>query len=180
MRDSRMEDLDGRALGTAAHAMLERWDFGADPPIDAVLREFCPRLALREAYRNALSEMAAGFRESPLWPRLSASAALAREVPFSWVADGMTLRGKIDLLLDHDLIVDYKTGARDDARHARHVLQLQLYAAAAAAAGRPVREAYVYYLQSGIAEAVDVSAESLAALNERLQHALAPAQAGHS
>jgi DNA helicase-2/ATP-dependent DNA helicase PcrA len=75
----------------------------------------------------------------------------AVEAPFALVLDGQVVRGRIDAVYAEDdgfLVVDWKTGRRDDA----DALQLALYRLAwAELAGVPVDQvrAAFYYVRSG-------------------------------
>ncbi len=168
-------DPGGRALGTAVHTLLERWDFGSDPPIASVLRDYCPQISARASAQDALERVVDRLRACALWQRLRDAARVERELSFTWRTAGVTLRGKIDLLIDGELVLDYKTGTFDAARHARYETQLQLYAAAADAAGRPVRSGYVLYLDIGRLEEIEVSKPALADLSRRVHDAVGAA-----
>jgi hypothetical protein len=126
--------------------------------------------------------MCDSLRSSELWTRLSSASIIRREVPFTWRVGSALLRGKVDALIDGNLLVDYKTGSFDALRHTRYEAQLQLYAAAAAAAGSPIYEAAVVYLQQGRLDWVDVSEQKLADLARQIADAIdiPRAQAGQS
>ncbi len=164
---------DGKALGNAAHALMERWDFHSDPPVDAVVREFCPRVADRGHMRAGLLESLSRLKKSVAFNTLLDAREVRREVPFVWRVNGVVLRGKIDVLVNGNCLIDYKTGAFSVERHRRYEAQLQLYAAAATDAGQPVSSAFVVYLESGRTEKVDLSVSAIERVVSQAMNALA-------
>jgi ATP-dependent helicase/nuclease subunit A len=149
--------LDRRILGTAAHALLERWDFSGEPPSVELAREFFPAPQLFEACVQELGAIVKRLQASELWPRLTAAKDLRRELPFLFEIHGVFLNGVMDAWIDGDMLVDYKLGTISLERSARHEAQLHLYAAAVRAATlRAPEDAYLYYLGSGELVRVEV------------------------
>jgi len=168
--------LDPRLLGTAAHRLLERWDFTCAAPVEAIARDAFSGVAEREHCARNLASMTDRMMQSPLWPRLAASKNLRRELPFLFELDGILLSGVIDAWLDGDTIIDYKLSAPQPWKRERYETQLRLYAAAIrAATGRAPGEAVLYYLGSGAIEPVDVRLEKM---DETIARASAALRAG--
>ena len=167
--------LDRRILGTAAHALLERWDFVVEPPIAEVAREFFPSANLKTLCIHELSTIIERLQQSSLWPQLSASTNARRELPFLFEIGGVFLNGVIDALLDANTLVDYKLGSPAAGRLERHETQLRIYAAAIRAeTGRSPQRAVLYYMNSG--QLIDVDVRPVI-LDETLQHANAALRA---
>lgn len=83
------------------------------------------------------------------------------ERPFELHLDGILVRGRADVLLDHEggvptalAILDYKTSTQNLGAHD---LQLQVYADAGRREGLDVRGAYVHDLKAGTRSDVDVT-----------------------
>ena len=132
----------GRALGLAAHALLETLDT-ADP--DAAAGRL-PVIAQRAAastgadaqqVERELRALWNRVQRSPLLERLRSFTLLGRELPvLAPLEDGRLLRGYVDLLArDQDgelVVVDYKTdhasAASAESVAQRYRLQLQAYA----------------------------------------------------
>jgi DNA helicase-2/ATP-dependent DNA helicase PcrA len=83
------------------------------------------------------------------------------ERPFELYLDGITVRGRADVILDMEggvpnalAVLDYKTSTRPGGDHD---LQLQVYADAGRREGLDVRGAYVHDLKAGRRSDVDVS-----------------------
>ncbi len=167
--------LDRRILGTAAHALLERWDFSGEPPLTELAREFFAAPRECEACVLELATILQRLQVSSLWPRLSSAKALRRELSFLFEIDGVYLDGVMDVWMDGSTLVDYKLGTTPRGRLARHETQLQLYAAAVrAATGRDPEDAYLYYLGSGELVRVAVDGPALDGVVARAGAALRP------
>ncbi|MGB0679590.1 MAG: UvrD-helicase domain-containing protein, partial [Polyangiales bacterium] len=134
---------DPRARGSAAHAILERldWQVAARAPqraLSTAARQ--AGVALDAALQRALSALLGGAWVHQMATR--PSAAIWRELPFTWrcAGAGVTawLRGRIDLVVQHDShidIIDYKLmAARPEAALDHYRWQLSIYAAALSAA----------------------------------------------
>lgn len=168
--------LDPRKLGTAAHALLERWDFAREAPVDTVTHAAFSGISEREQCARDLESMASRLKQSPMWPRLALSRTLRREMPFLFAIEGVLLSGVIDVWLDGDTIADYKLSLPQPRKRARYETQLRLYAAAIrAATGHAPAEALLYYLGTGEIEPVDIGPR---ALDETVNQASAALRAG--
>jgi len=142
--------LDRRLLGTAAHALLERWDFVADPPIAEIAAEFFPNASGFAACARDLGGIVEQLRRSDLWNKLKGAATRRRELPFLFELGGVFLNGVLDALLDEETLVDYKLASPAGGRSLRHETQLRIYAAAVrAATGQAPQQALLYYMDSG-------------------------------
>ncbi len=104
------------------------------------------RLAGEAAASAETEQLARRFEQSELGRRLLSSRNVEREIPIVAQLEGRILHGVIDLRSD-GVIVDYKTGAEDDARYA---VQMQLYGLLTGA-----RELYLYYLDQDIASRIE-------------------------
>lgn len=89
------------------------------------------------------------------------------ERQFELHLDGIIVRGRADVVLDHEdgvptalAILDYKTSIREASAHD---LQLQVYADAGRREGLDVRGAYVHDLKAGTRTDVDVTAGAVTA-----------------
>lgn len=156
------------ALGSAAHGALEAWrpeegraalervagracrDFGLDPQRAAPL----------------LVRWVEGFWASDLGRRCAASAEARRELPLTFRAGGLTVRGAIDLLFREAdgswTLVDYKSSPASPEAEARYAAQLRLYALGLAASGLgEAGAAALFFLREGRAAPVDVGPEAL-------------------
>jgi CRISPR/Cas system-associated exonuclease Cas4 (RecB family) len=131
------EGLSGADLGSQVHAIL------AGTAVEN---------ATPEAVR-----LAGVFLRSELGRRAARASRAEREFEFVAAVHGLVIRGQIDLWFQdafQTVLVDYKTDldgpeANPD-RLAAYSLQLRFYAHALAQyAGRPVDEAWLYYLRSG-------------------------------
>lgn len=141
-----------RAVGTAFHALLERWP--ALGP-DGVRRDggAAARCAAAEAEADpeetaaALGALLDVFLAGPFPGRLRALDVLAREIPIlGRLEDGALVKGVADILYrDGDgalVVADWKTDASEEGAVERYGAQLRAYAEAvarAAAPGAPVR-----------------------------------------
>ena len=89
------------------------------------------------------------------------------ERPFELHLEGIVVRGRADVVLDHEggiptalAILDYKTSVRESSVHD---LQLQVYADAGRREGLDVRGAYVHDLKAGTRTDVDITAGAVTA-----------------
>lgn len=106
--------------------------------------------------------VAARFNASPLGQRAARARRAEREFDFVFEAEGVILRGQIDLWFDDGelVLVDYKTGRQDPA----HAVQLRLYALALERyAGRRPGRAFLYFCQEDRAEEISLSSQNLTA-----------------
>lgn len=148
--------------GTLFHAFFERWDFRADPEaaIQSVLRGESLDDGAARAFAHDVAQSVARLRGSGIWERIANAAQLDREVPFLLRIDGFVVRGALDLILDGNTIVDYKTGIPSEDELRRYETQIQLYAAALRElAGTHASRAYLIMLDrdGNVVHEVDVS-----------------------
>ncbi|MGE5592832.1 MAG: UvrD-helicase domain-containing protein [Betaproteobacteria bacterium] len=173
--------------GQAIHLVLQHVDLGRRldaPGVRARVDEMVAcDLLTRDLARAVDVEAIARFFASPLGRRVvEARDRVRREVPFYLGMDAQTLypdisepaacagervvvQGIIDCLIDERdgfVLIDFKTGplAEGDPRAAAaaYAGQIRVYAAAVEAVyGRPVKEAYLYFLGAGAAVRVDSS-----------------------
>lgn len=149
------EGAGGAALGTALHAILERWDFRQ--PFRAAFAAACPA-ALPATLRAEAQGLLASFfaAKQPWLARLAEAESLRREEPYVHRIDGVLLRGQIDLVFTWQrqrILVDWKSdrvAGRDhlQRRLGHHRFQVLLYALALAGAGRPLDQALLVFLRS--------------------------------
>ena len=150
------EGVGGVALGSALHALLERWDFRR--PFAEAWSAACPPglpATLREEARALLAEFFAG--KQPWLERLAQAEELRREEPFVHAMEGVLLTGQTDLVFrwrDQSVLIDWKSDRvqgreRLLRRLGHHSFQVLLYALALEAAGRPVDQALVVFLRAG-------------------------------
>ncbi len=118
--------------GTAAHRLLQLWDFERDatPPMAALLHGTPLDAAARTQLSNDLETIIARFRESSIFESLRAEPTVEREQQIRWLLDGMCINGVIDARMANGTIVDYKTGAQHSSLDTQYQWQLRLYAAA--------------------------------------------------
>ena len=138
---------DRRLLGTLAHAVLERIDFGdaaaiAPAAVAALIERyiFAERGEVNDNLQGRVLRAVTALLDSPLRPRLASAARLHREIEFRlrWGNDGTEISGVIDCLFqmaDGDWhLVDYKAveAVADDpaATIQQYGLQLMTYALA--------------------------------------------------
>ena len=140
----------GKEFGLAVHAWL-----AGETSADGVPE------AVRETGEN--------FQKHPLGLRAARAERKSYEQSLLFALDDRILQGQIDLLFEEDgrrILVDYKTDRVDgrelEARARSYEPQIRLYAAALAAAGRPVDEAFLFFLREAEACAVDIGADALA------------------
>jgi ATP-dependent helicase/nuclease subunit A len=118
---------DAAALGSAVHEIMAAVDWAGDPAAQAAALIAAVDEGLREAVRGRFGR----FFESS-WPaRIQAGGEWFQEAPFSVELENCSLRGRIDLLFREPggwVVIDYKTGAGEDAE--RYAAQVRLYALA--------------------------------------------------
>ncbi len=146
----------GAALGSALHAILERWDWRR-PWAEAFARA-CPAGILPSLRAEAQALLAAFFATKQPWlERLAEAENLRREEPYVHAVGGVLLRGQIDLLFTwrgQRVLLDWKSdriAGRDHIlrRLGHHRFQMLLYALALKAAGQPVDQALLVFLRAG-------------------------------
>ena len=117
----------------------------------------------------AVRETGEKFQKHPLGLRAARAERKSYEQSFLFALDDRILQGQVDLVFEEDgrrILVDYKTdrvAGRDlEARARDYEPQIRLYAAALADAGRPVDEAFLFFLRESEAREVDIGADALA------------------
>jgi len=178
--------------GQAIHLVLQHVDLAGRldvPGIQARVDEMVAcDLLTRDLARTVDVEAVARFFASPLGKRVvEARDRVRREVPFylgmdvhtvypdipeqaACDAERVVVQGIIDCLVDEGdgfVLIDFKTGPlgeRDPrAAAAAYEGQIMVYAAAVTAVyGRPVKEAYVYFLDAGAAVRVQADSSHVA------------------
>ena len=159
------------ARGTAIHRLFEYWDFaqGTPPPLEDILRESGFGIGGNAKLGEELDAIAKRFRASELHARLAAQARLEREAPFVLRVKDALVGGTIDVVLDDGTVLDYKTGAYHEERHARHEWQLLLYGAAVASlTGRHPDTGLIYYVDEDKVRSVPLGPSQMEAA---LRHA---------
>ncbi len=167
--------VDPRMRGTLLHLLFQRWDLrsSARAAAETVCREECPTIAGRARLIDELAAVAERFQSTDLGRRIAAQSAIQREAPFVLRVGNVLVKGSVDAVLDDGTIVDYKTGRPDARSHARYEQQVLLYAAAVRdLCGVLPPAAYLAYVDTGEAVAVDVSTERIDAAVERARRAL--------
>lgn len=87
--------------------------------------------------------------------------------------------GTIDALLADGMIIDYKTGAFTEARHARYEWQLLLYAAAVhRLLGLEPRTGMLYYVDEDRVSEVNLSADQVESALRDARAAIAEIRSG--
>lgn len=154
-----------RMRGTIAHVLLERQDFDAPPPDEALIRAVAVELGAPELDDGQVADLrrlVRAFLDGPLRERVAKATRVDREASFALaLVPGNTavpmLTGSIDLLARESagpaLVIDYKTdhveqGDDLDAAVARaYALQRAAYALAALRGGAPSVDVVHLYLE---------------------------------
>ena len=169
----------GTRLGRAVHAAIQSLPLDPSP---SLVEAFSRAQAVAEAIPHRGSEVAGLVRRafaSQAAQRAREATRAMREVPFAFRADGVTVEGFIDLLLetpDGIEIVDWKTDAiaaeEVPKRLQQYELQAGLYVLGVeAATGRmPTRVTYVF-----VSADVEISLRDPAELRARALHVLGTA-----
>jgi len=145
--------------GTLVHRLFERWDFGRDPAplLPELVAEGGVPPSQRDAVMNDLRAVARAFSASEMGARMAAERTVLREQPFVLRLDDALISGTIDAILADGTVIDYKTGQYRKESHQRYAWQLCLYAKAVAdLRGQAPKTAYLCYVDSGEAHAVDL------------------------
>ncbi len=151
--------LDPLLRGTLVHRYFELWDFQHKPPdIDAFLRREKPSLHLADRLRDTLETAVQRFMASEAWSLVTGAREILREAPFMLRVGDAVLEGVIDVVLDGNAVLDYKTGLHCESRRLMYDAQLCLYAEALRRLhGRLPERAWVYYVDSGELVETDIS-----------------------
>jgi len=145
----------GATMGSALHAILERWDFRAT--FDEAFAAACPAgldPALADASRRLLGEFFAA--KQPWLTRLAEAEEMRREEPFVFALGDLLLHGQTDLMFrwrGQWVLMDWKSDRvsgreRTERRVGHHRCQVVLYALAMEAAGRKPDQALLVFLRS--------------------------------
>ena len=125
-----------KAVGKAAHTLLELWDRDKDASLTAPLKEVARAAAAGEEVKPEeieaeVRDLMKTFLASPLALRLRQVKVLGREIPMLWRDDeSATWRGSIDLLYEWEgevHVADFKTDPDETEAVARHAGQLDIY-----------------------------------------------------
>ena len=180
--------LAATEIGDAVHVLLEGLDLAApEPPAD--LAE-----AVRARYPTATDEEVARVRglvedycRSDLARRIAALPGASVERSFSFVHDGVLLRGRVDVFHEADgraFVLDYKTNVLEEATPAEVVereyrLQRLVYALAILRAGASeVEVVYQFLERPDDLVSTSFGVVDVPALEEELSAAIATIQAG--
>jgi len=145
------------------------------------------------AIAGDLQQMINSFKSQELWGRLTGAKECFRELDFALRLGPAALRGQIDMLYvdagGSGHIVDYKSDRLDgdedlDDHCRRYELQMLIYALAAQAhLSAPPANATLYFLRSGRAHPVEMTAEALKSAEERIcelcRRLIAARRSGH-
>ena len=146
----------GAALGSALHAILERWDFRR--PCAEAFALACPAALSPRLRADAEALLTTFFAAKQPWlTRLAEAGDLRREEPYVHALDGVLLRGQIDLVFTWQgqrVLLDWKSDRVSGREHilrrlGHHRFQMLLYALALAAAGEPADQALLVFLRAG-------------------------------
>ena len=173
LRTAKRAALSPMERGTAMHALMQHLDFAEVPDIAAIERQarslFDQGILTEEAYQSLDVRNVWRFVSSALGRRLRAAKRVYRELPFGRLlpakkyykeaqdeADRIFLQGIIDVLFEEEngdyILLDYKTDRHispQDAR-TRYQFQMDLYCdAVETILGRPVKECYLFLLDTG-------------------------------
>ena len=154
-----------RALlrGSLVHKLFEHWDFhGVEAPIEAALGTAALAPRERDELRTDLVRVAERFAALPIFAVLRGAARVQRELPFALNLDQVIVHGTIDVLIDNDLLMDYKTGRISPEKQIRYALQARLYAAALRAiTGHAPARAVIAYVDHGTQVEVALAPDDL-------------------
>jgi ATP-dependent exoDNAse (exonuclease V) beta subunit len=148
----------GPEFGTLVHRLLELHLTGqiARDKIEQTARRLAADTGLSDASAASAAQLVTGALKSPTIQRLRSAKRVSFEVPFTYIDQGAIVEGRIDALAEEDagiLLVDFKSDAVDPgdepARAEHYAPQMRAYASAvAASAGRPAREALLFFLRT--------------------------------
>lgn len=165
--------LTAAKKGTAVHLVLQHLDFSL-PCDEEIIRCQIETMVQNEIIDRLQAEAVditsmMSFLSSSLGQRVQRSNQIKKETPFTLILpaeevypelasitkdEEVLVQGVIDLIFWEDdgwVIVDYKTGKRDEKTLAREYSgQLKFYARAVESIlGSPVKEKYIYFVSSG-------------------------------
>ena len=147
-----------RAFGVAVHSVLETAALAGSPDLAPLARTAAKENGIADRW----TDVEAAARRALAQPALvhARGCRAFAEMPFTLVAEGTVLEGRIDLVWEEEdgslVVADYKTDAVADEAAAReraesYRTQVALYAAALEkATGREVRETVLLFLAPGV------------------------------
>ena len=159
-------DIGSMARGTIYHCVLEHMDIGAayregKPYIEKLVKSMVQSELLTEREAEIVDAgKLTDFASSDLGRRIAKSRRVEKEKRFNFMTEKeggrAIIRGIIDCFFEEEdglVIVDYKTGnsrgSEDEVRQ-RYQVQMEIYGRALeAAAGKRVKETYLYLTDSG-------------------------------
>ncbi|MCR4402544.1 MAG: UvrD-helicase domain-containing protein [Firmicutes bacterium] len=154
--------LDAQAIGARVNEMVEcdllTTDLAATIDTKAIERFFASPLG-----RRVVDARDRVQREIPFYLGIDAKEVYPETAPVGDAAERVVVQGIIDCLIDEGdgfVLIDFKTGSQgwkdpDEAARA-YAGQIRVYAAAVEAVHRrPVKEAYIYFLDAGSAVRVE-------------------------
>lgn len=159
-------DIGSMARGTIYHCVLEHMDIGAayregKPYIEKLVKSMVQSELLTEREAEIVDAgKLTDFALSDLGRRIAKSRRVEKEKRFNFMTEKeggrAIIRGIIDCFFEEEdglVIVDYKTGnsrgSEDEVRQ-RYQVQMEIYGRALeAAAGKRVKETYLYLTDSG-------------------------------
>ena len=168
------EDLTPMERGTAMHSVMQQLDLRDAADMSAIIRqvdELLKKGILTEAERKSVDvRKIRQFILSKLGQRMRAAKAVYRELPFGRLlpaqcyyeeatdaSDQIFLQGIIDVLFEEEngdyILLDYKTDRNISAAaaRARYQFQIDLYCdAVETILGKPVKECYIFLLDTGM------------------------------
>jgi ATP-dependent helicase/nuclease subunit A len=143
-----------RAAGTLLHRVLELWDGRSD--VEPLLRQLAIEAAADADAVSRVRKRLGVIARSEFLQRIARAETVGREVPVRFLEDGVLVERRIDRLVresDGDLVIDYKSGAPEEARVERDKLQVDKYCRAISAiTGRPCKGALWYVDLDGAVE----------------------------
>jgi ATP-dependent exoDNAse (exonuclease V) beta subunit len=120
-----------RATGILLHRVLELWDGASD--VDALLRQLAVEAAADDDAIARVRRRLGTIARSPTWLRIARAETVGRELPLRFVENGALVERRVDRLIrenGREIVIDYKSGAAEEARVARDREQVARYCAA--------------------------------------------------
>ena len=149
-----------RAAGVLLHRVLELWD--GHSPYEPLLNQLAIEAAADPDAVTRVRHRLATITRSPTLHRIARAQTLGRELTIRFLQNGTPVERRIDRLIreqDRDLVIDYKSGAREPKRVEKDRDQVARYCTAVAAmTGRPC-EGIVWYVDLERDEVEEVSVE---------------------
>lgn len=153
----RRNDARRRLIGTLLHRVLELWDGAANP--EPLLQQSAIELAADGVVINQVRARLRALAQSPTFQRILRADTVGREFPVRFLDEkGALVERRIDRLLreeGRELVVDYKTGAADDARLQKDRDQVTRYCHAIRAITGRDCSGLLWYIEEDRAEVVE-------------------------